>query len=456
MPFTKLIQRLSILILSPVMLSTTELRPIGDIIPLEIGDSVPDIRIKNIINHTESSVHLSDFRDKMILLDFWGTSCTSCIAALPGLDSLQKKFKDRLQVITVTKLDSKDKVESTLRHIRKTNNLQLPIVIADEILYKYFPYKLVSHAVWIDKDRKLRAVTGIEYVTKENIEAMLSGKEANMPVKKDAQDYNYDKPLLDLTQKDIAKPDFLYYSAFTSYLDGISPPNGRKVDSANKTITISFYNMGLLALSKIALDYKTAANLKEFVLEVKDSSRFIMNAGEYSSEWNKKNKFCYTVTLPIHISEQEAEQIVRKDIIHWLSVIGYTVKKEKRSIDCLALFRSGNHDLLYTKRDKYLNDLDDPDSRKLTNGPFSTFVGFLNKRLSYTLSVVNETGISDNTMVDIELRSNSLEDMQTLYQDLKKYGLAIKPIKKDKEMYIIIETGSGTETSSPSSSYRGF
>lgn len=411
----------------------------ADIVPLNIGDKVPDIEIDNIINYSRSKIRLSDFRDKLIILDFWGTTCASCIAALPGLDSLQKKFKGKIQVITVTKLDTKDKVISTLQRIHKANKMQLPIVVADDILYKYFPYQLVSHTVWIDKSRKLKAITGIEYVTDKNIQTMLSGKEINWAVKKDVPEYDYEKPLLDMPQKQIVKPAFLYYSAFTGHLDGIAPPNGRKVDAANNTVTVSFYNMGLLALTKIALDYRTGANLKEFVLEVKDSSRIIMPEGEYTSEWNKKNRYCYSITLPGHTSEKETVEIVKRDLIHWLSVIGYTVKKEVRKVNCLALVSIGNNESLYSKGGEYLNELDNADSvKRLINAPLSTFVGVLNKRL-FASQVINETGIADNTSINLQLRLISFEDIQELRYSLNEYGLDIVPREKENEMYIITE-----------------
>jgi thiol-disulfide isomerase/thioredoxin len=414
----------------------------GGIDPLNVGDYVPDIEIDNVIYHTPTKVRLSDFKDKLILLDFWGTTCGSCIAALPGLDSLQKKYKDRIQVITVTKLDSKEKVISTLQRNSKTSQIKLPIVIADDILHKYFPYQLVSHAVWIDKNRKLRAITGIEYVTDENIRNMLADKEISWPVKKDIPVYDYEKPLLDMPQKELVKPRFLYYSAFTGYLDGIAPPNGRKTDPANKTVTVSFYNMGLLALSKIALDYKTGANLKEFILEVKDSTRIVMPGGAYISEWNKANKYCYTITLPIHISEPETEEIVKKDLLRWLDIMGYTVKKEKRKVNCFALIRKGKTDLLYSKGGQYINDLDNTENvRALVNAPLSTFINFLSKRLYDAPRVINETGIADQVHIDIYLTPSSLENTGILRNELSKYGLDLVPMEKEKEMYIITENG---------------
>ena len=57
-----------------------------EIKPLKIGDKVPDIEFKNIINYKSKTARLSDFKGKLVILDFWGTWCTSCIAAFPKME----------------------------------------------------------------------------------------------------------------------------------------------------------------------------------------------------------------------------------------------------------------------------------------------------------------------------------------------------------------------------------
>ena len=37
---------------------------------------------------------LNDFKEKYVLLDFWGTWCGPCIKLIPDLKQLQKKYKD--------------------------------------------------------------------------------------------------------------------------------------------------------------------------------------------------------------------------------------------------------------------------------------------------------------------------------------------------------------------------
>lgn len=51
--------------------------------PLNIGDKVPDIEFKDVVNYPKKKVKLSDFKGQMVILDFWGTYCCTCIAMFP-------------------------------------------------------------------------------------------------------------------------------------------------------------------------------------------------------------------------------------------------------------------------------------------------------------------------------------------------------------------------------------
>ena len=84
---------------------------------LNIGEKVPDFEVQNVINYSKKSLRISEFKGKAVIIDFWGTSCRPCIKTLFKLDSLQKKYKDKIQVIAVTDFDTKEKVEIGRAHV---------------------------------------------------------------------------------------------------------------------------------------------------------------------------------------------------------------------------------------------------------------------------------------------------------------------------------------------------
>ncbi|MGB4400563.1 MAG: TlpA disulfide reductase family protein, partial [Daejeonella sp.] len=69
---------------------------------LKIGDKVPDVTINNISNYKSTSAKLSDFKGKLLILDFWATWCAPCIAMIPKMDSLEKAFEGKVAFLSVT------------------------------------------------------------------------------------------------------------------------------------------------------------------------------------------------------------------------------------------------------------------------------------------------------------------------------------------------------------------
>ena len=83
---------------------------------LRIGDSVPNVSIGNLVNYQKASYKMSEFKDKLLIIDFWATWCMPCIASFPKLDSLQKEFEQELMILSVTS-EEKKMVEEFLKKI---------------------------------------------------------------------------------------------------------------------------------------------------------------------------------------------------------------------------------------------------------------------------------------------------------------------------------------------------
>ena len=66
------------------------------------GEQVPDIEFKQLLNSSLKTAKLSHFKGKIVFIEFWATWCSPCVAAMPHLQELQKKYKNQLQIITIT------------------------------------------------------------------------------------------------------------------------------------------------------------------------------------------------------------------------------------------------------------------------------------------------------------------------------------------------------------------
>src|SRR5688572_7574854 len=62
---------------------------------LQVGNKMPDIPLGVVINNKTGKTRFSEFKGKLLILDFWDTYCSSCIEGFPKMVQLQKEFGDK-------------------------------------------------------------------------------------------------------------------------------------------------------------------------------------------------------------------------------------------------------------------------------------------------------------------------------------------------------------------------
>ena len=70
-----------------------------------IGSPAPDFRFKDL---NGSPVSLSDFKGKLVYLNFWSTTCGLCMVEMPNLQQLTGKFKDKDVIFLNVGLDENE------------------------------------------------------------------------------------------------------------------------------------------------------------------------------------------------------------------------------------------------------------------------------------------------------------------------------------------------------------
>jgi thiol-disulfide isomerase/thioredoxin len=102
-------------------------------------------------------VALSEFKGKVIILDFWATWCVPCKAEIPGFIQLQKKYGDQgLQIIGV----SVDDAAGTAKKYSDEMKMNYPILLAEgkeDILKAYDPIPSIPVSVVIDRQGRIAA-----------------------------------------------------------------------------------------------------------------------------------------------------------------------------------------------------------------------------------------------------------------------------------------------------------
>ena len=162
--------------------------------PLSIGDTVPDITLTNVYNYPSSTIKLSDLKGKLVILDFWATWCSGCVQELPKLDSLQKEFDNKMQILLInqegakTKADDETRIKAFFNKWKEQYNrvIALPSTLQiNDSVVKLFPHMFIPHYVWITRNRKVIAITSSEEINSKNIRAILNGSVTKMPLKSD-------------------------------------------------------------------------------------------------------------------------------------------------------------------------------------------------------------------------------------------------------------------------------
>ncbi len=81
-------------------------------------------------------ISTAEWKDKVVLLNFWATWCPPCREEVPELVDLQTRYKDRLQVIGISMDDPED--VRTVKKFAAQEGVNYPIVMASrEIILEY-------------------------------------------------------------------------------------------------------------------------------------------------------------------------------------------------------------------------------------------------------------------------------------------------------------------------------
>lgn len=137
--------------------------------PLLVGQQVPDEFWKRehlfYINGDTVSKNLEEYRGKLLILDFWSTSCASCLFHQKEIDSFKSAHKNDMNVIMVNPVKTKDNIDRIKifyqNHYAVKNGIEkhFESIILDDYLHRIFQFSGYPHYIWINKDGYVQTQT---------------------------------------------------------------------------------------------------------------------------------------------------------------------------------------------------------------------------------------------------------------------------------------------------------
>jgi len=396
--------------------------------PLAIGQRMPDLTITGIVNGPSPTVRISDYRGKLLLLDFWSTWCGTCKAAMPKLEALQQEFPEELQVLLVTKEDE-TRVQAFFRKWKNPGGTayRLPSAVNDTTLEKLFPYRLVPHIVWIGPDGVVKAMTGEDQVTPANIRLALA--QGTMPriVKRDI---DVRRPLFSGTA--LPEDKLLHYAILLKgRVHGLPSGSSLRQDKGlvyGRAIT----NRPLLELYEIAaMDFIPEYTRNRLLLEVRDEGLLLPEkSGMDEAAWQEANFYSIDLIGP----PSEADRLYGRLLESLNTYSPFKGAIERRSTRCLVLQLTGSPRKLTTKGGKTESTLYKAGPKHMRNAPLSYLVNQLLSEPAIRLPVLDETGLQEN--IDLALKAD-LGDLPALRKELRRYNLDLVEADRPIDLLVI-------------------
>ena len=391
---------------------------------LTIGDTLPDCRFSSVLRYSSPTVRLSDFKGKLLILALWRTTCGHSISVFSHLDSIQQEFGEKVVVLGISS-DQREVIDHYFHTNIVAKQTRLPTVTDDTILSgKRFSFVYIPHMVVVDGAGVIRAITYPESITPISVQTWLAGGVAKVPLKKELTHFGFDVPVYEEGDgRNINQ--ILYSSVISRYLPGVLPIE--ELASSDARYFYKAYNKTIPELYAQALDFPPDA--RRFVLEVKDSSRFLKKATDDEEEWNSAHRWVYNLILPKEYPDPN--RFALEDLNRFF---GVRATVEKRKIKCLLLVRKGKEERWRTKGEKgALNK--SGNVLYIQNIPLQDVVNLWDN-LS-PLPLLNNTGFA-NEKADMEI-TGTPADLEAFRKQIQLYGFDLLPSEREMEVMVIRE-----------------
>jgi thiol-disulfide isomerase/thioredoxin len=387
--------------------------------PLKIGENLPEnvwSTPLQLVNHPQKTITLNQDKDKLILLDFWATWCSSCLLNFPKMEELQKQFGDKIKILAVSNQDrlvlekffaSKNGQRYDKSFRSRRQNVSSALSTQRRSLYH------------LDKRRKTtqyyRWRTGYR---KDHTGSIRRRKFFLQTVVQMSRD----RPLMLSENFDNEKDlSMISYSLFAKgRIRGMGFGSGfhrsGQIVYGRQFTNFSFWEIASAIANEIFQKQNQSFNEKRQIIEFKNPERRVEDKSLYNYEYI--------------VPQSKADSLYPLMLENLSRFADYKTIIEKRKVKCLVLKRTSTVDKLKTKGSE-MTFLFSLSKTNLQNTSLYALVNSLNAVPTISLPIVDETGYPNN----IDLKMGAISDLNSIRKELLRYDLDLVEAERDTDKW---------------------
>lgn len=371
-----------------------------------------------------------DMRGRVIIFDFWSTSCKSCIENIPHLSQVQDKFPDELAIILVNSKRNRDtpgRIHAVMKRYKEQHNLDIGLftILDDTLLTTLFPHNTIPSTAWVSPDGIYMGNTGADEVSVKNIESVLKTGKAELSLKqvyRNAGDRNNVPPLQDTIGAQFISAITEYNPFYLPTYPNVIHKNGHSsyqmVNNSFSFILSQAYKKELdgLVSTDYVFDSKLATDIKYKLLNTLDN----------------RNIFSYQLYVQDSINQIEAEEYLRKAVEQRFRL---KVERKNGKVDVYQVRYNANFEKTKSKGEMtILQPYPGGDPEQYRNVPISLFLA----NLFYYLDKPLLFDQNDNQRIDLVLPADfGQRTMVAKLAYLAEKGIVLIPARVSRD-YVYI------------------
>lgn len=386
---------------------------------IHVGDTFEAPKAIQLMRGNTQKIDWKKLENKVVLLDFFETSCGTCIQTMPKLQKLKEQYPDQFEVIVVTWQDklTMEKFFASNDYL-KEHQVNLPVIYGDTYLKGLFPHRMVPHAVLLYKG-KVQAITTSGFVTPESVLKLHREGSINLPLKDDFGKRDLLGKLGSTTN------NFKLGTLITGYQNGV-PYQTLTFEADNLTglYKSSMYNTSIYSA---LLGLAARVNLKKtiyiprmdrVVWKTNDPSKYYNFSNLTEEQWMVDNAICYERFDNKSRTDSMQARVILNDFANYYGLKVYT---ELRNMKVLVL------DSTSFKPFKTLENI-----KAMTYLGTAVFAGFTDLSERFPPVV-------DKVKSDIKIEIYPYDTLEELNVQLAGYGIKAEMGFEEIEVLVIEE-----------------